>query len=87
VLQITQVSRRGRVQMIKLEGELREPWAGAARDACTKSDRRSNHLRVDLTGVNYVDAAGVRLLRDLMRDGIDLVGCSSFVGELLYREG
>jgi anti-anti-sigma regulatory factor len=81
VLKITRLPRHGRVQTIKLEGALLEPWVGAVRDACTTPDRRS--LRLDLTAVNYVDAAGVHLLRDLIREGIEIAACSSFVGELL----
>jgi ABC-type transporter Mla MlaB component len=75
-----------RVQTIKVEGELLEPWVGAVRDACTTPDRRSRHLRLDLAAVNYVDAAGVHLLRELMREGIEIAACSRFIGELLHLE-
>jgi ABC-type transporter Mla MlaB component len=87
VLKITRLPRHGRVQTIKLEGELLEPWVGAVRDACTTPDHRSRYLRLDLTAVNYVDVAGVHLLRDLMREGVEIAACSSFVGELLRLEG
>jgi hypothetical protein len=33
-----------------------------------------------------VDAAGARSLRDLMREGIKIAACSSFIGELLHLE-
>jgi hypothetical protein len=86
VLKITRLIRRGRVQTIKLEGEILEPWVGTVFDACTTPDRRSRHLRLDLAAVNYADAAGVHLLRELMREGIEIAVCSGFIAELLRLE-
>jgi hypothetical protein len=37
--------------------------------------------------VTYADAAGVQRLRDLAGEGVDITGCSSFVGELLRPGG
>jgi anti-anti-sigma regulatory factor len=86
VLKITRLSPKGRMLTLKFEGEIRGPWVGAVRDACTERGRRSGRLRLDLAAVTYVDAAGARLLRDLMGEGIVIAACSSFVGELLHRE-
>ena len=36
--------------------------------------------------VTYADAAGTQLLRDLMREGIDIAACSSFLAELLHLD-
>jgi hypothetical protein len=86
VLKITPLSRKGRVLTIKLEGEILEPWLDAVRDACTNRDRRSKRLCLDLAAVTYADAAGAQLLRDLMKEGVEIATCSSFLGELLHRE-
>lgn len=83
---ITRFSRKGRMQTIKLEGQILEPWVGTVRDACTKRGRRSTRLRLDLAAVTFADAAGVQLLRALMRAGIEIATCSSFLGELLHLE-
>jgi ABC-type transporter Mla MlaB component len=71
---------------IKLEGELLEPWVDAVRDACTRQGRRSKRLRLDLAAVTYADAAGVQLLRDLLREGLEIAACSNFLGELLHLD-
>jgi hypothetical protein len=84
VLKITRLHQKGRVLMLKLEGELLGPWVGSVRDACAVLGRR--HLRLDLAAVTYVDTAGVQLLRDLVAKGAEIAACSSFVGELLQRE-
>jgi ABC-type transporter Mla MlaB component len=86
VLKMTWLTWPDRVRTLKLEGELLGPWVGTVRDACTNRDRRSRRLRLDLAAVTYVDAAGAQLLHDLMREGIAIAACSSFIGELLDLE-
>jgi hypothetical protein len=86
VLKITRFSQKGRGLTIKLEGEILGPWVGAVRDACTKRGRRCRRLRLDLAAVNFADAAGVHLLRDLVGEGIEIVACSSFLAELLHLD-
>jgi anti-anti-sigma regulatory factor len=81
------LSGKGRIQTLKLEGEILEPWVGTVRDACTRRRRRSDGLRLDLAAVTYADAAGVQLLRDLVGDGIEIAACSLFIAELLHSEG
>jgi hypothetical protein len=84
VLKITQLSRKGRMPTIRLEGEILAPWVAAVREACTARGRRSRRLHLDLAAVTYADAAGVQLLRDLLGEGVEIAACSSFVGELLH---
>ena len=84
MLKITRLSHKGRGLTIKLEGEIVGAWVGAARDACAIRGRRPR--RLDLAAVTYVDAAGIRLLRSLMAEGVEIAACSSFVGALLHRE-
>jgi anti-anti-sigma regulatory factor len=86
VLKITRLSHKGRCLTIKLEGEILGPWVGTVRDACTKRGRRSRRLCLDLAAVTYADAAGARLLQDLMGEGIEISAWSSFLGELLHLE-
>jgi hypothetical protein len=83
VLKVTRLSRSGRVPTVKLEGQVLEPWVAVVRDACARRGRRSKRLRLDLAAVTYVDAAGARLLRDLLREGVEIAACSGFVGEVL----
>jgi hypothetical protein len=41
---------------------------------------------LDLAAVSYADPAGVRLLRDLEAEGVELAKSSGFVAELLRAE-
>jgi ABC-type transporter Mla MlaB component len=83
VLKITRISRTGRQVTLKLEGELLEPWVSSVCEACASPGRRSGWVCLDLAAVPYVDAAGAELLRDLLREGIQIATCSSFVRALL----
>ena len=84
MLKITRLSHKGRGLTIKLEGEIIGPWVDTVRDTCAKRGHRPR--RLDLAAVTYVDAAAVQLLRDLMAEGVEIVACSSFVGEILRPE-
>jgi len=86
VLKITQHSGKGRRRVIKLEGELLEPWVEAVRDACTRRNRRSKPVVLDLKAVTYADGPGAQLLRELLGEGIEIAACSSFIAELLDME-
>jgi ABC-type transporter Mla MlaB component len=86
MLRITRVVRTDLVQTFRLEGELLEPWVGEVRTACAEQMAGASHISLDLAAVTFVDAAGVQLLRDLIRQGIEIAACSSFIGELLHRE-
>jgi len=73
-------------ETLRLEGKLLEPWLGELRQACVPPTARPTGIRLDLSAVTFVDAAGAQLLRDLMRQGIAIAACSAFVAELLHME-
>jgi hypothetical protein len=39
---------------------------------------------LDLSGLSFVDRAGVELLQQLLRQGVRIHSCSPFVAELLH---
>jgi anti-anti-sigma regulatory factor len=84
VLKITRLTHKRPGLTIKVEGEILEPWVSSVRDDCAPQGRRSEPLCLDLAAVTYADAAGVQLLRDLLREGVEIAACSSFVAELLH---
>jgi ABC-type transporter Mla MlaB component len=70
-------------EILTLEGKLVEPWAAELRQECSDLLQRGRHVRLDLAAVLFVDSAGYDALRELMRRGVTIGACSSFVAELL----
>lgn len=82
MLRITRMGDPESVQTLKLEGKLVGPWVRALQEACEPGTR----FRLDLSAVNFVDGAGVTLLRELLAQGVTLARCPELIVELLHLE-
>lgn len=71
------------IPTLKLEGSVTGPWVSELRRVVEGSRTRSGQVRLDLSEVRYVDAEGAALLRELIRDHVELSRRSTFVAELL----
>jgi anti-anti-sigma regulatory factor len=83
MLRITRLPGDESGEILKLEGKLQGPWVHEARDAHALATARGSRICLDLSGVTFVDEAGTGLLRELVRSGAEVVGCSSYIAELL----
>lgn len=73
--------------LLRLEGVLREGWLDEVSVQVTLAERdASSPLKLDLTDVTFVDAAGAALLRELVDKRARIVGCSGFVAAALGLE-
>jgi ABC-type transporter Mla MlaB component len=71
------------VEILKLEGTLHGPWVDETHDAHALSAAEASRICLDLSGLTFADEAGAALLRELIRSGAYVVGCSSYIAELL----
>ena len=86
MLRITEVAD-GSGLLLKLEGKLLEPWVEElARAARRPLPEGHGPIRLDLSSVTFADEAGVRLLRELLRQGVEIAATSAFVAALLRLE-
>ena len=86
MLRITEAAD-GSGLLLKLEGKLREPWVEElARSARRPLPAGHGPIRLDLSSVTFADKAGVRLLRELLRQGVEIAATSAFVAALLRLE-
>jgi hypothetical protein len=72
---------------LKLEGNLLGPWIGELEMACGRPQVPPDCVRLDLSGLKFVDPEGARFLATLIRDGARVISCSGFVAEMLQIEG
>ncbi len=84
MLRITRSDRGCAAVSIKLEGKLLEPWVDEVRHLFAARDG-APFPRLDLAELIFVDAAGARLLHDLVRRGVQIESCAPYVAELLHR--
>jgi hypothetical protein len=82
MLRISKVVDDGRITL-RLEGRLLEPWVEALTAECAGLDGDRRQHVLDLSAVTFLDAAGVRAVRELTGRSLKLIGCSGFISELL----
>jgi anti-anti-sigma regulatory factor len=82
MLRITPTDGDGE-RTLRVEGRLVEPWVGELLGTCREAAGAGWRLVLDLSGVTFVDAAGLACLRDLREQGAVLRRCSAFINELL----
>ena len=83
MMRITEIEGDGTVARLQVEGHITRE---TVRDLRASSDARLGERRallLDLSGVRFVDPEGVRVLRELVPKGTELIGCSGFLDELL----
>lgn len=84
MLRITRSEKDGTI-WLRLEGKLLGPWVDEFR-ATVARETAQRGINLDLNEVTFVDAEGLRLLRELTQHGHDTSKRSSFVAELLRTD-
>jgi ABC-type transporter Mla MlaB component len=84
VLRITETARTATIMTFRLEGKLLEPWLDELSKLCAQAIERSEQVHLDLAAVTFADAAGARLMDDLIRQGVTVIQCSGYIAELLH---
>jgi ABC-type transporter Mla MlaB component len=85
MLRITRITGDDSVDTLKLEGKLQGPWVPEAHDAYALSGAQASRTFLDLSGLTFADGEGAALLRELIRSGAKVMGCSSYIAELLQH--
>src|ERR1700720_2886810 len=92
MLRITTERKRGKT-VLDVEGRLAGPWVGTL-EQCWRELRAvspSEKFHIDLCGVSFIDAAGKVLLKEVYRQGAQLVaeGClnQAVVREIVAEAG
>lgn len=71
------------VTTFKVEGRLVADSVEVLENECRRSLRGTPRVRLDLSGVTFIDGRGVGLLRDLRSSCLEILNCPSFVEGLL----
>ena len=82
MFRVTHVRHDETGDTLKLEGKLVEPWVSEVR-SLVQNGEMGRHPGLDVSGLTYVDAAGVDLLDQLVEQGFQVVSSSPYITELL----
>ena len=85
MLRITKITN-GDTTLLKLEGTLREAWLEEVRHEASHAQGCSSNLSIDLSDVTFADAAGIALLGQMLREGVQVVAASGFIATSLGLE-
>ncbi len=83
MLRITRTVADG-TTTLKVEGRLVGEWVDELLRACQVARRGPGPLRLDLADVSFADADGLATLAALLREHVELAGCSLFLSALLH---
>jgi anti-anti-sigma regulatory factor len=68
---------------LRAEGELVEKWVDLMEEECHRLTADARPVRLDLSGVTYVDTRGLDRLRVLVDQGVTLVRCPPLIRAML----
>lgn len=83
MLKITKVEESQTTVVLKLEGKITEQWAVLLDGECRAILRNQKALLLDCAGVNFIDARGVNVLRNLPLKEVTIIDAPGIVTELL----
>jgi len=84
LLKITHIAEDGISVTLKLEGRLVGRWVNELEKECERYMDKRRKLILDLSGVTFMDDHGIEMLRPMVRDQVELIGCSLFLSGLLF---
>ncbi|MFY9221161.1 MAG: STAS domain-containing protein [Blastocatellia bacterium] len=83
MLRMTTIITDAQKVIFLLEGKIINPWVEEINKECQKHFSIYEKLILDVSQVSFVDEEGVKLLKNLIKDKVELVGCSLFLSKLL----
>jgi hypothetical protein len=79
MLIISKIEASAGVVVLRLEGRIAGPWVAEFRNCVKGHISEGRVVKLDLEGVSFSDANGIRLLSELRSSGASLLGCSAFI--------
>jgi hypothetical protein len=83
MLKITSVSESAESIVLRLDGRLVADWIPELLTACGNGNLAQRRMALDVGGLSFADAEGIRALRDLADQGLQITNGSPFLAELM----
>ncbi len=86
MLRITPIDEHTPTVTLKVEGRIVSNWIATLERECGGLLERGKAIDLDFSGVRFVDAQGVAMLKNLLTRNVRITGCSDLIQSLLYEE-
>jgi anti-anti-sigma regulatory factor len=83
MLRITSLSADSTEVTLKLEGQIAAEWVIELERVCRELLVRYPVVRLDFQQVTFIDSSGARMFKRLPADRLNIVNCSTLIGEVL----
>jgi ABC-type transporter Mla MlaB component len=83
MLRITKTLENAGSVILMLEGKVTEQWATLLDDVCRAYLNQKKTLHLECARVDFVDANGISVLKNLPRPEVTIVNAPAFVTQLL----
>jgi len=87
MLRITSVRKDRGTVTLKVEGKIHADWVSLLEQECLRLVHQQKQVRLDFSGVSYVDPEGIQVVRNFPNGHIQIINCPRFIVELLDRGG
>jgi anti-anti-sigma regulatory factor len=87
VFKLTTVTLGDTEAVLTLEGRLTSDWVDELARTTAAAMAHATHVTLDLSGLIFVDASGVAMLRHAAHRGARLTGGSTFITALIAEGG
>lgn len=83
MLKITKTHESAGDVMLMLEGKVTEQWASLLDDVCRTYLQQKKTVHLDCACVDFIDAGGIKVLKNLPHPQVTLESTPGFVTQLL----
>jgi anti-anti-sigma regulatory factor len=87
MLKVTLLEEDERAVILKLEGRITGQWVHELERECERHLNKHRKLILDVSGITFVDDQGIKMLRTVVGDRVELIRCSLFLSGLLNNGG
>ncbi len=87
MLKITKIQESRGDVLIKLEGKITDQWATLLDGECRSYLRQEKAVHLDCSHVDFIDARGIEVLKNLPHTQVNLMSAPGFITELLRIGG
>jgi ABC-type transporter Mla MlaB component len=87
VLKITIIEATDELVALHLEGKVSGKWVECLENTCAAELKNAARAVIDLSGVSFLDRAGIILLKNLSECGVEIVNALPFITEQIKNAG